>query len=232
MHDQQTEGARLLCRVGRLVYQKGYVAANDGNLSLRLPGGGVLITPSCVGKGRMRPEQMVRLAPDGAVHALPGFVPSSEAQMHTALYAASPDIGAVVHVHAPHAVCFGARGPGARWPALCADIIVQAGYVPVAPYVALGTRQLADTVASYAASSCAVLLQNHGLVAWGRDLWQAFDRAEAVEHYFRILASYEQTGCQGALLTPADVAALEETRRALGESRGAGPWVTAPEVRP
>lgn len=232
MRDPLKENARLICRVGRLAYQKGYVAANDGNISVRLPDKSILITPSGVSKGRMLPEQMVNLRPENDWYLRSGTVPSSETEMHKALYEADSTIGAVVHLHAPRSVCFSARGPGARWPALCADIILQVGYVPVVPYLPLGSRELARAVALHADSSCVVLLQNHGLTAWGKDLWQAFDRAEAVEHYFRVLALYEQAGSAGKLLCPEELAALDALRLARGESRGKGPWATAAGVRP
>lgn len=209
-----------LCRIGALVHQKGFVAANDGNLSVRLSDGGFLITPTGVSKGLMEPDEMVRLSPEGEPVDPEGPRSSSEAKMHLAVYRKDPSIGAVVHTHSPYATYFSTWGEGTRFPHLCADILVQVGEIPVAPYCPLGTWELADTVAGYCLDYNAVLLCNHGVVTWGSSLREAYYRAEAVESYFHIFSLYCQNQGRGNLLTPEQVSQLAQVRRGLGNLKG------------
>ena len=190
-----------LCEACHLLYQRGYVASNDGNLSLRLEDGRFLITPSGVSKGRITPEMLVVC--DGEGHVLEGNRhPSSEAPMHWAVYAARSDVGAVVHAHPAAAT---ARSEERR----------------VAPYALPSTPEVPESILPFVADHNGVLLANHGALTWGSDLWSAFDRMEQLEHTAKIYLNIALLG-EGVPLTEQQVEAirgLSEHYRTLAQPR-------------
>ncbi len=199
-----------IIQAGQRLYQRGLVAANDGNISCRLAEGPVLLTPSGVSKGFLTAAMLLQVNEEGKV-AAGDLRPSSEMWMHLELYAANPQIGAVVHAHPPVATAFACCGLPLSEPVL-PEAVVHLGPVPLAPYQPLGSRELARQVATYANSHFALLLANHGAVVWGRDVEQALFRMETLEQYARII--YYTRGLGGPQkLTPAQVEALEQMRR-------------------
>ena len=168
-----------LCQVCLLLYQRGYVVSNDGNVSVRIGEDQVLITPSGVSKGRLTPDMLVVCDLEGRV--LAGCLhPSSESAMHLLVYRERPDVGAVVHAHPPAATAFSiCRRPLAQH--YLTETISGLGEVPVAPFALPSTSQVPDSLRPIVAGHNGALLANHGAIAWGRDLWQAFDRMEQVE---------------------------------------------------
>ena len=175
-----------LCRAAQLLYQRGYVVGHDGNLSLRLGEDRILITPSGVSKGRLEPDMLVVCDLEGRVHSGARY-PSSETAMHLLVYKERPDAGAVVHAHPPVATTFAAAGIPLDKPVL-QEAVVQLGTVPVAPFALPSTQEVPDSVRPFVRDHSAVLLANHGALAWGRDLWEAFDRMETVEQTAKIYA--------------------------------------------
>lgn len=186
-----------ICAVGRLLYDRGYVAANDGNISVRTGENQLWMTPSGVSKGRMTPDMLVKLDLEGRV--LEGARhPSSEAKLHLAVYRRRPDVGAVVHAHPPMSTAFAVcRRPLDR-PYLAELVVGLGGAVPVAPYATLSTDEVPRSIEPYVEDHDAVLLANHGSAAWGRDLWAAFDKLETVEHTAKIYCNVAllQGGCE------------------------------------
>ena len=210
-----------LCEVGRLLYDRGYVAANDGNLSVRTGENEIWMTPSGVSKGRMTPDMMVRMALDGTV--LEGERhPSSESKLHLAVYLRRSDVGAVVHAHPPASTAFAVcRRPLDR--KYLAELVVGlGGEVPVAPYATLSTDEVPQSIAPYVADYDAVLLANHGAAAWGRDLWTAFDKLETVEHTAKIYLNVKllQGGWELTDQQAADLRDLKGYYRRRAEKRG------------
>lgn len=194
-----------LCQVCRLLYQRGYTVGHDGNVSLRLGEDQILVTPSGVGKGRLRPEMLVKCTLSGEV--LEGDRhPSSETPMHLMVYRERPDVRAVVHAHPPMATAFAVcrRPLGERY---LTETVSGLGEVPVAPFALPSTREVPDSVRPFVRDHSAVLLANHGALAWGPDLWSAFDRMETVEQTARIYANVQLLG-GGVELTEAQTAAL------------------------
>lgn len=194
-----------LCQVCRLLYQRGYTVGHDGNVSLRLGEDQILVTPSGVGKGRLRPEMLVKCTLSGEV--LEGDRhPSSETPMHLMVYRERPDVRAVVHAHPPMATAFAVcrRPLGERY---LTETVSGLGEVPVAPFALPSTREVPDSVRPFVRDHSAVLLANHGALAWGPDLWSAFDRMETVEQTARIYAHVQLLG-GGVELTEAQTAAL------------------------
>ncbi len=173
-----------IVRFGKMLHQNGLVAATDGNLSVRLENGNVLCTPTLMSKGLMEPEDLVTVDPGGAkVNGSRGM--SSEIAMHLLIYRLRPDVGAVVHAHPPTATGYAAAGI-ALDRALCSEIIVTLGSVPLASYETPGTQELAEALAPLVAEHDAILMANHGVVTCGADLLTAYMNMETVEHFAKI----------------------------------------------
>lgn len=188
----------LMCTVGKLLYDRGYVAANDGNLSMKVAPERLLVTPSGVSKGRMTPEMLLVTDLEGRV--LEGNRhPSSETKMHLAVYRGRPDVGAVVHAHPPVSTAFAVCRRGLETPYL-SELAAGLGTVPCTPaFAMLSTEEVPRSVEPYLADHCAVLLANHGALTWGGDLWEAFDRMETVEHTAKIVLNAQLLGDPVAL---------------------------------
>ncbi len=169
--------------VGKKMYLRGFVAANDGNLSVRCPDGeSAIVTPSGVSKGSMREDMFVKMRiSDGEV--LEGtHKPSIESKMHLQLYRENPDIHAAVHAHPLFATTFAiARQPldAPIYPAAMMNL----GTVPVAEYSPPGTEGVAESVVPFAKDYRAILLANHGALTWARDILTAWYRMEELENY-------------------------------------------------
>ena len=188
----------LMCAVGKLLYDRGYVAANDGNHSMKVEPDRLLVTPSGVSKGRLTPDMLLVTDLEGNV--LEGNRhPSSETKMHLAVYRGRLDVGAVVHAHPPVSTAFAVCRRGMETPYL-SELVTGLGAVPCTPsFAMLSTDQVPRSVEPYLADHCAVLLANHGALTWGEDLWEAFDRMETVEHTAKILLNARLLGDPVAL---------------------------------
>ena len=181
-----------LVRFGKMLHTQGFVAATDGNLSVRLDSERILITPTCVSKGMMRPEDMVIVGLDG--RKLNGSAnPSSEITMHLTIYRMRPDVGAVVHAHPCTATGFASAGMALDEP-LCSEVVITLGSVPLAPYATTGSMELSDSLRPYIPFHDAILMANHGVVTSGENLCRAYMRMEAVEHYARIVLTARLLG--------------------------------------
>jgi L-fuculose-phosphate aldolase len=173
-----------IVRFGRLLHQTGLVAATDGNLSVRLDNGNILCTPTVMSKGLMEASDLVVV--DSRGNKVNGTRDaSSEIAMHLLIYRKRPDIGAVVHAHPPTATGYAAAGL-ALDRALCSEIVVTLGSVPLATYETPGTPELAEVLAPLIAEHDAILMANHGVVTCGADLVTAYMNMETVEHYAKI----------------------------------------------
>jgi len=173
-----------IVRFGKLLHQTGLVAATDGNLSIRLENGNILCTPTLMSKGLMQPEDLVVVDQHGKKVSGSREV-SSEIAMHLFIYGRRPDVGAVVHAHPPTATGYAAAGI-ALDRALCSEIIVTLGSVPLANYETPGTPELAEALAPLLAEHDAILMANHGVVTCGADLLNAYMNMETVEHFAKI----------------------------------------------
>lgn len=212
--DQMRE---TLCQVGKLLYDRGYCAANDGNLSVRV-GDRLLITPSGVSKGRMTPDMLLVTDLEGRVLSGDRH-PSSEGKLHCIIYRRRPDVSAVVHAHPPVSTAFAVCRRGLTEPWL-AELVAGLGEVPVTEGFAMpSTDQVPRSIEPFLADHNAVLLANHGAAAWGEDLWSAFDRLETVEHTAKILLNARLLG-GGVPLTAAETVELKALRGFYKEQRG------------
>jgi L-fuculose-phosphate aldolase len=196
-------------RVGRLLFDRGWIAASDGNVSARLPDRTILATPAGACKGMLECGDLVICDLDG--NRIAGEKsPTSEMEMHLTVYRMREDVRAVVHAHPPTATGFAAAGRELNLGFL-PEVIVRLGSVPLARYGTPGTSALSEGLMPYVPSYDAVLLANHGAVAWGEDLMQAFFRMDTVEHYARVTLAAHLLG--GARPLPrAEIARLFDAR--------------------
>ena len=163
------------------------VAANDGNISVKLSDNEFLCTPTGVSKGFMTPEYICKVDKEGKViQANPGFRPSSEIKMHMRVYAKRPDVGAVVHAHPLYATSFAIAGIPLTQP-IMPEAVIALGCVPIAEYGTPSTMEIPDNVEKYLPYFDAVLLESHGALTWSTDLLAAYMKMESVEFYAQLL---------------------------------------------
>ncbi len=192
MGKSEQEHREDMVRVCRLVYEKGWVAANDGNLSIRLDNDCVLCTPTAISKSMVNAGDLIVC--DMAGNKVEGQRErTSEIAMHMTVYSMRPDVRSIVHAHPPVATGFATAGR-ALDKALLPEVIIQLGAVPLASYGLPGTPALSDGMLPFIPNYDALLLENHGCTCWGRDIWQAFFRMEMVEHFARITFVAEMLG--------------------------------------
>jgi L-fuculose-phosphate aldolase len=175
---------REIVLFGRALHERGYVAAMDGNLSVRLDEHRILSTPTSMCKGAMRPSDLVIVDLDGRRIAGRRDV-SSEIAMHLLIYKLRPDIRGIVHAHPPTATGFAAAGMPLNQPLVC-EVVIGLGSIPLAKYGTPGTPELTEALEPLVPQYDAVLMSNHGVVAYGVDLQHAYMKMETVEHFARI----------------------------------------------
>ena len=174
-----------ILQIGRRLYEKGYAAANDGNISCLVAPGKLWATPTGVSKGFMTLDMLVKLDSGGKV--LEGsWAPSTEMLLHLRVYQESPAVRAVIHAHSPVATAYACAGMALDKPIL-AEALAMIGIVPVAPYALPGTSLVADAVAPYLRDHAGVLLANHGVLTWGTSLTEAMYRMERIEYYAQLM---------------------------------------------
>lgn len=175
----EKEGRRLICEIGRRMYARGFVAANDGNISVLIGEDEVLCTPTGVSKGFMSEDDLIVIDRKG--RKVRGKAePSSEMKLHLRVYELNPEAGAVVHAHPVNATALSVAGISMEEPILT-ESVVSVGPVPLAPYATAGTDEVPEAVAPYCRDYKAVLLANHGAVTWDADLMKAWFRMESLE---------------------------------------------------
>jgi L-fuculose-phosphate aldolase len=180
--DEQT-ARREIVRVGKLLYERGYVVSSDGNVSVRLDDGRIVATPTQTSKGRMTEDSLAVTDIEG--EPLNDRRASSELAMHLLIYRERPDVKAVCHAHPPHGSAFAVAGLAIDQPIL-SEVILTLGCVPLAEYGTPSTDELTDAMRPLVKHHNALLMANHGAVAYGADVWQAFDRLETLEHTAKI----------------------------------------------
>lgn len=175
-----------ICDVCHKMWQLGWVAANDGNVSVKLPDGTFLATPTGMSKSFITPEKLVHIDQGGQVlDAAAGLYPSSEIKMHLRCYEERTDVGAVLHAHPPVATGYAvANKPLDEYSMI--ETVIALGSIPVTPYGTPSTFEVPDAIAPYLGEHDAVLLQNHGALTVGADLITAYYRMETLELFAKI----------------------------------------------
>jgi ribulose-5-phosphate 4-epimerase/fuculose-1-phosphate aldolase len=176
-----------ICKIGQQMYERGYVIACEGNLSVRLDGDRILVTPSGACKGDLAPQDLLVVDLEGAVTCGTGQ-PSSEMQMHLLYYRSRPDVRAVCHGHPPAATGFAVAGRALE-EAILPEVVISLGKVPLAPYGTPGTLELCAGLEPLVFKHDAILLENHGVVTSGKDLITAYYHMETVERLTPLVRS-------------------------------------------
>lgn len=209
---EEARARKLIVEIGRLLYERSYVVASDGNISIRLDERTVLATPTMTCKGRMTEDCLALTDMEGK--PLSDKRASSELAMHLLIYRERPDVKAVCHAHPPHGTAFAVAGLAIDQPIL-SEVILTLGCVPLTSYGTPSTDELTDAMRPFVANHNALLMANHGAVAYGSDIWQAFDRLETLEHTARIAILARTLG--GANDLPKDaIAKLVRIREKAG----------------
>jgi L-fuculose-phosphate aldolase len=192
-HEQRHE----IVQIGKLLHDNGFIAATDGNISVRLDDRTVLATPTCMGKGRMSTEDLVKVDMSG--NRVGGFRDvSSEIIMHLTIYRMRPDVHAIVHAHPPTATGFAAAGMSLEQ-ALISEVVLSLGSVPLSQYATPGTPELSAALEPFILNHDAILMANHGVVTYAEDLLTAYMNMETVEHFAKIALVTHQLGRQQVL---------------------------------
>src|SRR6478609_3384906 len=202
-----------IVEIGRRMYARGYTASNDGNISVRIDAGRLLMTPKSVCKGFMTPEMMCVTDLDG--RKLQGDRdPSSEMLMHLEVYRQRPDVQAVVHAHPPIATGFAVAGIPLN-KAVLAEVLTTLGSIPIAEYATPSTRELPAAVRKYITAHDGMLLANHGALTVGADLFAAYFKMETIEHFAKISLVARMLGREN-LIAREEVERLQGLRGTYG----------------
>ena len=185
---------RAICEIGRRIYNRGMVASNDGNISVKLIEHEFLCTPTGVSKGFMTPDYICKVDEDCNILEAHGeFKPSSEMKMHMRVYRERPDVKSVVHAHPMYATAFAIAGIPLTKPVM-PEAVIFLGGVPIAEYGTPSTEEIPDAVSKYLPYFDAVLLANHGALTYGESLLNAYHKMESVEFYAQLLYLSMQLG--------------------------------------
>ena len=209
---------------GKMLHDRAYVAAMDGNLSVRLEHGRILATPTSMSKSLMRPSDMVIVDLEGRRLAGKREV-SSEIGMHLLIYKLRPDVRGIVHAHPPTATGFAAAGIALNQPLVC-EVVIGLGSIPLARYGTPGTPELTDALEPLIPQYDAILMSNHGVVAYGDTLHHAYMKMETVEHFAQIALVTHMLGRQQPL-AGAELEKLMVARSKYQGSKSAAPMPLA-----
>lgn len=212
IHDRKLK--EQICEIGQRVYNKGFAAANDGNISIRVGENEVLCSPTMICKGFMTPDDICAVDLDG--NQIAGKRKrTSEVLLHLTIMKHRPDVKAVVHCHPPHATAFAiANEPIPQ--CVLPEIEVFMGEIPIAPYETPGGQEFADTVIPFLESTNTIILKNHGTVSFGKDLQDAYWKTEILDAYCRILLLSKQLGVQFDYLNEQESRELLDLKKRLG----------------
>ena len=205
----ERELRRQLTRFSKWMYRLGFAPGTSGNLSVRLDNERILATPTGCSKYLLRPSDMVTVDLNG--HLLSGTRNvTSEIGMHLAVYQSRSDVQAVVHAHPPIATAFASCGMALDMP-LCAELIMTLGKIPLATYATTGTDEVGASLKPYLRDHDAILMANHGLVTYGKDLLDAFMKLETTEHFAQVCLAAHELGCP-RLLEEDEIKKLQQAR--------------------
>ncbi|OPX25759.1 MAG: hypothetical protein B1H02_00590 [Candidatus Latescibacteria bacterium 4484_107] len=212
---------RDIIGVCKRIYARGYVASNDGNVSVRISEDRVLTTPTGMSKGFLTEEQLILCDMEG--NKVSGELrPSSEVKMHIMVYREREDINAVVHAHPVTATGFAVAGiPLAQ--CVLPEVVITLGEIPIAEYGTPSTEEIPNSIRKYIQDYDAFLLENHGALTIGPDVVNAYHKMETLEHFAQITLVARQLG-KVNVLSDENVQRLMEVREQLGV-KGRNPMV-------
>lgn len=206
---------KQICDIGKRIYMNGFVAANDGNITVKIGENELIATPTGVSKGFMTPDMLIKVNMKGEVLNTSGkYKPSSELKMHLRIYEERKDVNSVVHAHPPYATSFAIAGIPLSKP-IMPEAVIALGCVPIAEYGTPSTEEIPDAVQKFLDNYDAVLLENHGALTYGTDLINAYYKMESLEFYAKL--TFISTLLGGPKeLNEHQVERLYEIRRKLG----------------
>jgi L-fuculose-phosphate aldolase len=202
-----------IIEAGKRAYVRGYVASNDGNISARINKKHILITPTGISKGFMKASDLIVVDMNGKI-VNGKKKPSSEVFMHLQIYHERPDVNSVCHVHPPYATGFSVAGIPLNQDVL-SEVIISLGNIPLVPYGTPGTEDFYKPLLPLLQQYDAFLLANHGALAVGTDVFNAYFKMETLEHYAHILFIAKQLGNVNTLNAD-QVQKLEALREKFG----------------
>jgi L-fuculose-phosphate aldolase len=181
-----------ICEIGKRIYNKGFAAANDGNISYRVSENEVVCTPTQISKGFMKPEDICTVDMEG--NQTSGRLKrTSEVLLHLAIMKERPEVKSVVHCHPPHATAFGiAREPVPQ--CILPEVEIFLGEIPIARYDTPGSQNFADTILPFVQKANVVILANHGTVSWGESVEKAYWWTEVLDAYCKMLILAKSLG--------------------------------------
>lgn len=204
-----------ICDVCHKMWLLGWVAANDGNVSVKLEDGTFLVTPTGMSKSFITPDKLVLMdKAANTIEGLPGYRPSSEIKMHLRCYEEREDVKSVLHAHPPVATGYAAANKALDEYSMI-ETVIALGSIPVSPYGTPSTYEVPDAIAPYLGEHDAVLLQNHGALTVGADLITAYYRMETLELFAKI-------SLNAHLLGGAQEISRENIERLIGMREGYG----------
>ena len=213
MDNQEKEIREQICEVGKRLWMKGWVASNDGNISMRIDDEYVIATPTGVSKGFMSPDMLVKVDMDSNFRG--GYLkPSSEIKIHLEAYKRRDDVRAFVHAHPPVSTGYAVANIPLDFKTL-PEIIISLGRIPLAKYGTPSTEELSESISELLLCHDAILLANHGAITLGKDVMSAYYKMESVEHFAIISLTAHQLGGMKTISEP-DVKKLEEVREKFG----------------
>lgn len=211
---EELTARQALAEVSRLCYQRGYITGTEGNFSIRLSENRILTTPRGVCKGRINESELVLTDLQGNPLDPQAALPSTELKMHLAAYQLRKDVDAVVHAHPTIAVGFTVAGASLSTPAL-PEVVCTLGGIPVAPYATPSTDEVVESISPFVKKCDALMLDHHGALCLGKDIWDAFYKLETLEHQAQTLLVAHLLGGPKPL-TKAQVANLLSIRSVYG----------------
>lgn len=211
---------KAVCEVGRRMWERNYVAATDGNISIRLGAGRYLCTPSGVSKGFMKPNDLIVADAQGNKLSGPGKV-TSEFHTHIAAYEERPDVKAVVHAHPPKAIGFSLAGISLA-ECVLPEVVYSIGGVPTTAYATPATREGSEVLREYIRKCDAVMLDRHGSITVGVDVFDAYMKLEKIEHACESLLVAHSLG-HVRRLSRDEIAKLQDVRVSYGVTGRAYP---------
>ena len=220
---------KQICDIGKRIYDRGMVAANDGNISVKISDNEFLCTPTGVSKGFMTPDYICKVDAEGnVIQANKGFKPSSEIKMHMRVYRERPDVKSVVHAHPMYGTAFAIAGIPLTQP-IMPEAVIALGCVPIAEYGTPSTVEIPDAISKYLQHFDALLLENHGALTYSDSLLAAYHKMESLEFYAQLLFLSKQLGGPQELNNN-QVERLYEIRRQFGMT-GKHPADVCPNVK-
>ncbi len=194
MYKSEWELKNIIIEIGKRLWTRGYVASNDGNISVKINDDEILATPTGVSKGFMTSEMIIKVnTKSGSLVRKSKYKPSSEIKMHLEAYRERKDIQAIIHAHPPYCTSFAVAGiPLDK--CILPEAIITFGAVPIAPYGTPSTPEIPETIKPYIQNTDAVLLANHGALILGVDLMNCYFKMETLEHSSQIIFQASQLG--------------------------------------